>query len=238
MDFRPLASSSSGNCFILSDNGDQIMIEAGLHWHRVKELLDFRTNEIRACLVTHGHNDHAGHVRSVMRAGIDVYASVETLLQHDPQGRWCHRSYTVLPLEQFQIGTWAVKPFRTEHDCPGALGFLIQKGDERLLFATDTFYIKFKFERLTAIAIECNWSEETLDPEIHPARYKRLLTSHFSLKHVKAFLRLNDLSRVTQIHLIHISRDNGDPDFFQKEIQELTGIPTFAIGAKGNGTTI
>lgn len=228
MEFRALASSSSGNCYLVSDGPDQIMIEAGLHWKRVQQALDFKTRDIQACIISHGHNDHACHVRSVMRAGIDCYLSAETKAAHNLNG---HRTHVIEPLRQFQVGPWTILSFPTQHDYPGSMGFLIAKGGEKLLFVTDSFYLKYKFKGLNLIAIECNYSKSTLSPDINPEQKKRLLKSHFSLENVKTFLRKNDLSRVREIHLIHISRDNGDADMFRREIEKTTGKPTFAAEA-------
>ncbi|MCP7855473.1 hypothetical protein JKR18_02825, partial [Listeria monocytogenes] len=63
---------------------------------------------------------------------------------------------------------------------------------------------------------------------IHPVQKKRVLQSHFSLENVKDFLKANDLSHLREIHLLHISEKNGDPERFKNEIQAMTGIPVYA----------
>ena len=55
----------------------------------------------------------------------------------------------------------------------------------------------------------------------------RLIESHFSLENVKEFLKANDLSRVRGIWLMHMSLVNCDFKRAKREIQELTGIPTY-----------
>ncbi|MDT3426106.1 phosphoribosyl 1,2-cyclic phosphodiesterase [Paenibacillus forsythiae] len=76
--------------------------------------------------------------------------------------------------------------------------------------------------------IECNYSQEivnrrVLAGELHPAQKKRLLRSHFSLEHVKDFLKANDTRGVEEIWLLHLSDGNSDAALFKREIQELTG---------------
>jgi hypothetical protein len=44
-----------------------------------------------------------------------------------------------------------------------------------------------------------------------------------SLETCKGFLRANDLSRVQEIWLLHLSDANSDAARFKREIQELTG---------------
>jgi len=51
----------------------------------------------------------------------------------------------------------------------------------------------------------------------------RLLRSHFGLDHVKDFLRANDVSKVQEIWLLHLSDGNSDEVRFRREVQEVTG---------------
>jgi len=62
---------------------------------------------------------------------------------------------------------------------------------------------------------------------VPPALKKRILKSHFSLENVKEFLKANDLSRVQEIWLLHLSDGNSDAERFKREIQELTGKMVF-----------
>ncbi len=52
------------------------------------------------------------------------------------------------------------------------------------------------------------------------------MESHFSLDHVKDFLRANDLSSCREIVLLHLSAGNSDEKRMVREIFDLTGIPT------------
>lgn len=44
-----------------------------------------------------------------------------------------------------------------------------------------------------------------------------------SLETVKGFLAANDLSRVREIWLLHLSDDHSDAERFRREVMELTG---------------
>ena len=130
---------------------------------------------------------------------------------------------------QFAIGTWTILPFDTQHDAAEPLGFLLQNQEgEKLLFATDTYYIKYRFPGLTHIMVECNYAADILQNNVDGGKVpesmrNRLLKSHFSLENVKKFLLANDLSKVREIWLIHLSDGNSDAERFKREIQELTG---------------
>jgi phosphoribosyl 1,2-cyclic phosphodiesterase len=62
---------------------------------------------------------------------------------------------------------------------------------------------------------------------VHPAMRPRLLRSHFSLENVLEFLRANDLSKVEEIWLLHLSQSNSSEELFKKEVQAATGKPVF-----------
>lgn len=161
-----------------------------------------------------------------MRSGIDCYISAGTA---EALGLSGHRVHIIKAKQQFRIGTWTVLPFDTQHDAAEPLGFLLanQYGD-KLLYATDTYFLQYKFRGLTHIMVECNYAEDILEANIasgaiDPVLKNRLVRSHFSLAGVKEFLRANDLSHVKEIWLLHLSNGNSDAARFKREIQELTG---------------
>ena len=173
------------------------------------------------------HKDHCKAVGDVIKAGIDVYLSAGT---KEALGIDGHRIKVVKAREQFRIGTFTILPFETEHDAKEPLGYLIYSSatGDKLLFATDTYYIRYKFQGLTHIMVECNYASDILQLNIQegliPEGLKnRLLESHFSLANVKSFLLANDLSRVQEIYLMHLSSGNSDAERFKREIQEVTG---------------
>ena len=223
--FRPLASGSKGNCYHLTDGTTEILLECGIPIKRIREGLDFRLSSVSACLVSHEHQDHAKAAADIMAAGIDVYASRGTI---DALGLRGHRLHPIQALQGFEIDSWRILPFDLVHDATEPLGFVCISGDERLLFATDTAYIKYLVPGLTHICIECNYDEETLSEnvtqgKIDPVLRQRIVENHMSLDRVKAMLFANDLSNVEEIWLLHLSDENADAERFRKEIFWLTG---------------
>lgn len=86
--------------------------------------------------------------------------------------------------------------------------------------------------------VECNFADDLLGNNVDSGAVplemkKRLLKSHFSLRNVKEFLRANDLSKVQEIWLLHLSDGNSDESRFKREIVELTGKPVFVAGDGG-----
>jgi phosphoribosyl 1,2-cyclic phosphodiesterase len=137
-----------------------------------------------------------------------------------------HRTHIIEAMKQFSIGPWAILPFDTIHDAAEPLGFLIRhESGEKILFATDTMFVKYRFPGLTLTCIECNYSKRTMSEDMHPAQRHRLLRSHMSLETVLDFLDANDMSMVRELRLLHLSDDNSDERMFKEKIQGATGIP-------------
>lgn len=226
IEITTLASSSKGNCYRVTDGSTPLLLECGISFKEIQRRLNFQTSGLAGCLVSHSHKDHCRAVPDVMKAGIDCCMSQGTA---DALGVAGHRGKIVQAQQQFQVGTWAVLPFETQHDCPGSLGFLlVNQSGEKLLFATDTYYVKYKFVGLSIIMVECNYAADILKANVEAGlvsveQKNRLIQSHFSLENVKEFLKANDLSQVREIHLLHLSGDNSDAERFKREIQELTG---------------
>ena len=228
----PLASSSRGNCYHITDGVTPLLLDAGISIKRIRQGVGFGLSSVIGCLVTHLHGDHLKAVPDLLKAGIDCYMSEGTAQGVDPH----HRLHIIEPLKQFKLGEWIVLPFPAEHDCEGAMGFLLaNRAGEKLLYLTDSYYCKYKFSGLTHLLLECNHSYEILDENVASGALplemkKRLIQSHMSLENAKKFLQANDLSKVKEIHLIHLSERNSDAKRFKREVQEVSGKPVFVAG--------
>jgi hypothetical protein len=80
--------------------------------------------------------------------------------------------------------------------------------------------------------IECNYQTEILEENILsgavPFSMKdRLLFSHFSLNNVLSFLEDNDLSKLREIHLLHLSAGNSNQAEIEQAIGVLCGVPVY-----------
>jgi len=220
MKIQTFASGSKGNLHLVEIADKKILIEAGLPISKIMEHLEYDIN-IDACLISHYHKDHAKSAGKLMQAAIDVYCSDGTADKIDHS---CYRLKRVK--ERFKIGDIDVFTFRTDHDTEGSIGFLISHGSERLMFATDTGNMPYKFPGMTHVMIECNYSEERIK-DLEPKEIGRVRKTHMGLEDCKRFLNSNDLSKLKELHLVHLSDRNSDPELFKKECQKICGVPVF-----------
>lgn len=227
MELIVIGTGSKGNAYILRNKEEALLIEAGVNIKEIKKSLDFDYSKVVGCIVTHEHMDHSTSIWEVMKLGIDVYASSGTL-----KARFVNeqsRAKAIISKNTFQIGNFKIMPFDVQHDAKEPLGFLIEHPDcGKTLFLTDTYYCAYTFKGLNNIIIEANFSNEIIDRKFGSESGKeflrnRILKSHFSLKNCKDMLLANDLSKVNNIVLIHLSDSNSDEKQFQKEVYELTG---------------
>jgi len=217
-------SGSSGNLYQVAD----LLIEAGMPIKQIKKALNFKLSGIKACLCSHSHMDHAKGARDIMAAGIDLYCHEETALALGLSG---HRLHIIEPMKQFEVGDWKIVPFDLVHDVP-CLGFILAKGEEKVLYANDTNYIPYRFRGLSCILLGVNYDSEILANNVicgylNPEAGKRTLRNHMSLNTAKGFFKANDMNKVNEIYLLHLSDGNSDEKKFKKTIEEITGIPVY-----------
>lgn len=223
MNFKTIASGSSGNCYILETEKGSLLIEAGIPVKKIKQALGFDFSNIQGCLITHEHGDHSKAIKDIAKLGIDVYASNGTLKALDCTS---HRFVPVAHGKTQTIGEFDVLPFNTEHDAAEPLGFLIRYKDRKLLFATDTCYLRYRFSGLTCIAIECNYVRAVMEDMLEKGlvdikRVTRTIKNHMSLESLIDLLKANDLSKVQEIHLLHLSNENSNIPIIKREIRKI-----------------
>ncbi len=242
MNLHVISTGSKGNCYILDTPRGRLLLDCGVRVQEIKEALGFDLSGVVGCLLTHEHKDHSKAAAELMALGVDVYTSAGTAAACGLSG---HRIHTVQGQRSFEIGerqhprracNIAVMPFNTQHDALDPFGFLIQVGGEKILYATDTYYLKYQFSGLNYIIVECNYLIETLDRNIAAGRIprdlrRRLLKSHFELGNLVKFLTASDLTRCHQIVLVHLSDGNSDALRMIGEVFLSTGVQTVAADA-------
>lgn len=170
--------------------------------------------------------DHSKYTNEYLKAGINVYTNEDCIKQ---MGIKSHRLKPIQNLVQFELGPWKTLPYDVRHDI-ATFGFLLYHvpTKNKTVFFTDTFYISHVFSGLNNIIGEINFSNEILEQKrssgtLHNALRDRVLSSHMELTVFQDFLKANDLSKVNNICLVHLSNSNSDEKLFRRTIEEQTG---------------
>ncbi len=249
MILKVIGTGSSGNCYLLQQGDDSLLLEAGLHWLEILTALPRGLRGIHACLLTHEHKDHSKSAIKMMKCGIKTVMSAGTWRAitggGDPLDAYI--AQPVLRGMEILTGPVLVKhgdavtfpPFtvmavKAMHDAAEPLAYLIRHDPtgETVLFATDTYLLPNRYPGINHWLVECNYimekAEALLETPAMAPLYDRLIRSHMSLGRLVASLKANDLSHTRTIVLIHISDERGDSPLMQETVRRETGIRTIA----------
>lgn len=225
IDIKVLASGSKGNCYLMDNGETKLLLDAGIPFNQIQIGCDFRVSDISGCLVSHRHGDHAKAIKDLLKRGINVYGPKD-LQNINPQ-------ISVLkPLIKYSIGSFMIVPFELTHDVE-CYGYQINSiGKQKLVYITDTAYVRYTFSELTHVMIEANYDTEiirknTLNMDINGNLASRIIQSHMDIKTVEEFLDANDLSKLQQVYLLHLSDSNSNADEFKDRIQKKTGAEVY-----------
>jgi phosphoribosyl 1,2-cyclic phosphodiesterase len=227
MELSILGSSSDGNCYIIQNETEALVIECGVSFTAVKKALDFNISKVVGALVSHEHGDHANYINDFLNARIPTYMSAGTLSKLNLKSKFQPSIIEAGVIKR--IGNFLIHPFMVKHDAKEPFGFFINHPETgNVLFATDTYFLPNRFANLNNILIEANYRTDLLKRNIEAGRVPsllrdRTLQSHMSFETCKEALLANDLSQVNNIVLIHLSDGNSNYDEFQRDMYEATG---------------
>lgn len=175
-----------------------------------------------AVFVTHEHLDHSKYAREFSTRGIPVFMSTGTAVALQ------YKQHEYTPLKAKVAATYKglkILPFGVEHDAAEPLGFLFEHDGKRLLFATDTYFLRYNFNSVQQYVIECNYDNDTLDDSSDGAFLKeRVRRSHMSLQTLLDFFAASDLSDTHTIHVIHASDRNANRPLIKMSLERATGV--------------
>lgn len=226
MNLRVINTGSFGNCYLFEARNSTLIVELGVPFREVKQSLNFDLRKVAGAIVTHEHLDHSKGIRDAIQHGINVHASAGTI---EATGIKSHRLKPIKSGQTFMVGEFKVKAFDVKHDCKEPLGFLINHPEcGNTLFITDSYYVAYTFRNLNNILVEANYSqkivdERTLNGSLNSLVRDRVLESHMSIDTCIQLLKANDLTKVNNIVLIHLSDGNSNEKMFHDEVTKATG---------------
>lgn len=219
-------SSSKENLYQISDCKTSLLLDPGVSIKQIKQALGFKLSGISGVLCSHAHADHAEGSSGIMASGVDLYCSQDTAEALELSG---HRLHIIENKKLFNIGTFTVLPLSVSHDKDvPCLAFLLSSGKEKWFFGIDLLYCPYYFKNLTGIALGINYEIDVLkknvkDGHIHPGLARRIIQAHCSLKTGLEFFKAQDLNKVQEIHVLHVSESNADKDRIKKAVMRQTG---------------
>ena len=226
MDIKVIASGSGGNAYLIGDGHTLLLLDAGIPFKRIQIGCGFKTSRIDACLITHRHGDHVAAIPKLIERGVAVYSNADVAgLYEGVQELTALREYT--------IGTFRILPFAAEHDVP-CFGYQVTSTTtgEKLVYITDSAYVRYTFTGFTHIMIEANYDEDIMRDNVTNERIPfslaaRVAGTHMSIGTLLDLLRANDMTQVRQIYLLHLSDMSSDAERFKKLVQQETDAEVY-----------
>lgn len=225
-----LGSSSAGNCYLLENETECLMIECGIPIKEVKKVMNFNIRKIVGCVATHRHNDHIGHLEDVLKCGIPIYTNDETVEAVEViYGELLHGVPEKRP---FTLGNFKITPFYVPHDDTPCYAYQICHEEiGKLLFLTDLEYCKYRFKDVNQIMIEANYSKEIIQKD-NP-NYEHVCRGHMELETTLEFLKANKGLDLRNVVLLHLSDNNSDAEMFAAKTKEVVGMADVYVADRG-----
>ena len=227
-----LASSSSGNCTIVSHGDTHLLIDAGISLRRMREglrYLGLSPDDLTGVLVTHEHSDHIGGIEMLLKYyKTPVYASCGSgfgICRVVPEaGPFINCFEAGI---SYELGEITVSSFRTPHDAIESLGYRLTAGGRSLIYATDLGCITDEVVEATRGAdiavIEANHDRDMLKSGPYPPFLKRRILSargHLSNADSGRLAEELAMSGVRTIQLAHLSCENNTPGLARKTVTD------------------
>ena len=227
-----LGSGSSGNCTVVEFNGGEerqyVLIDAGLSPRMTARRLaplGISLDDISHILLTHLDRDH--YYPSWNKA-----AEKHDIMLHAHRRQRARamsmdvdfRRLTMFNTEVDIGGAAQILSIPLAHDELGTVGFVLEHDGHRLGFATDLGKVPEIllecFDNLHALAIESNYDRHMQMTSSRPAHLKRRIMGgrgHLSNdQSLEAVLEIADQSSLSQIALLHLSRQCNCPTLVTK----------------------
>ena len=222
MRFASLGSGSRGNCLVAEADGSRVLLDCGLaprETARRLERLGLEPGALEAILVTHEHDDHAGHAYAFgAQHGIPVYLTYGTRRAQAEAGK-SEEGVELRTIEgraPFAVGAIRVEPFTVPHDAREPVQFVLGDGARRLGVLTDlgaaTAHVEAMLSGCDALVLETNHELELLWSGDYPKWLKERIAGPFGhLDNAAAggLLAALDRSRLKHVIAAHLSQQNN-----------------------------
>ena len=208
MKFAVLASGSKGNCCLIKHKDTSIVIDCGSTKRYLKscfEQIEYDPTQSDAILITHTHTDHVSQMK--MFNDIQTYATQDIPTDH---------LHGIRPYETLEIKDLHITVLPMSHDCEGTVGYVIESEDEKMVYVTDTGYIKEEVKSYITDAdyyvFESNHDIEMLMQTNRPVYVKQRIINDYGhlCNDDSAEILSNVISQKTkEIVLAHISQEGN-----------------------------
>ena len=228
---------------VVESGPTRLLVDCGLapeDLERRLERLGVAPSSLRAILITHEHDDHAGHAFAfAAKHGLALYMTYGTRSALDEAGKSV-RSVQVGIVQggvERAIDGLSVRPFTVPHDAREPVQFVVGDGAHRLGVVTDlgasTSHVESTLSGIDALVLECNHDLDLLWAGGYPGWLKKRIASPFGHLNNGASQRLLaalDRSRLQHVIAAHLSQQNNRPALARAALAGALGCEEEWVG--------
>lgn len=234
IDFCSLYSGSSGNCILVGDGNNHLLIDVGMSGKKIEEALNnnnLSTKDISAILITHEHSDHIKGIGVIARRyGIPIYLTQGTkaaIDSYECYGKIDESLYNIISADtEFDVFGMRVKPIRISHDVNEPVAYRIYNGDRSVAVMTDLGvydeYIVDSIKGVDGVLLESNHDVKMLQagPYSYPLKM-RILSDKGHLSNENSGKLLSKIlhDEMQFVMLGHLSAENNYPDLAYETVR-------------------
>ena len=204
----PLASSSSGNAYVVEAEGSAVLVDCGICYKSLKDIA------VDAVLITHSHSDHISGLKTFLKhRDVPVYANVMTAeaVAHecgiDDSAFVCFENG-----QEFEVGAFTASAFSVPHDTSDPVGYLLKADGETYFHGTDIGTpldsIGLKLAEATIATLESNHDPVMLRQSGRPPCLIQRIAGprgHLSNDQACELVRRFASPRLKKLYLAHLS---------------------------------
>ncbi len=225
MNICPIASSSKGNAYLVSQKDGALLIDCGISLKRLKTACDL--SQLCGVLITHNHTDHTSGLKYLLKCcDVPVYANLQTAEAVSAQEHLDDTAFVCFENGQtFDVGPFSVLPFSVPHDASDPVGYLI-RGELTYFHGTDIGTpldsIGLHLSEAELATVESNHDVNMLMASQRPPSLKQRIYGsygHLSNDQACELVRRFASPRLKHLYLAHLSHDCNLPHVALKAMQ-------------------
>lgn len=203
MTLKCLSTGSTANCYILKrDNGEMLILDAGLPIHEIKKGIGFDIEHLRGAVIGHSHLDHS--------------LSAEKLKNFTP----VYQPYLGAKRQHTHIGDFDITCFDVPHNGVENRGFIIRVDGQTICYMTDLEYCPYSLasQNIDTMIVECNYMKNLVPDDLPNLQHKVL--GHCELETTIGILQDN-LRTLKHVILVHMGLGTLDREKAMQRIREV-----------------
>ena len=215
-----LASGSNGNATLIETTENSFLIDDGLSFKNLYSRIcecQIDIHKLSSIFLTHEHIDHVAGVKVLLkRVPLKCYLSEGTYngLNLETKEQVDLNKFIIKKGDSIEFSDCKVTVLQTHHDAREPLGFVIEEGNKKIVYITDTGYVDQNYYPVLKDAdmyvMESNYDVELLWSSGRPFELKKRIDGdHGHMSNVTSAILLSKLigPNTKKVVLAHISDD-------------------------------